>query len=213
MIVIITRTVILLILFVPAAWGHGWGGRGGWGIPYWYWLPRPLPPVYAPYPVPVVPYQPPYYSPPAQPQSAPLAQPTPLVPQVRGSQDEIMLEHRGSGGYYLNSNINQSGAVIFKLDTGADDICLSQADVNSLTALGALSQGDYLGTDQWRDASGGTHETPVVRLREMTLGTWVLSDIPATVCGMSLLGTRALHQFKTITIDYQRGVLVLGEPQ
>jgi len=96
--------------------------------------------------------------------------------------------------------------VYFTLDTGSEDISLSQSDAARLH----LTSADVVGQVIVHDANGGVAQRPVVRLRELTLGQYVFHDIEASVGNSSLLGQPVLRRFASYTIDYQRDMLVIG---
>jgi aspartyl protease family protein len=124
---------------------------------------------------------------------------------------EIPLTNLEGGGYMLSASVNGM-PVRFLLDTGADGVSISQPDADRLLRSGLLSPTDAVDRVNVHDANGGSRSRPVVMLRELNVGGYVLHNVEATISSgdTSLLGQRFLRDFESYTIDNSRNVLVLG---
>ena len=115
-----------------------------------------------------------------------------------------------SHGYMLSSNINDI-PVYLQLDTGADDVCLSNETAAELVRLGALS-GEYIGGfSRYRTANGSTGWSRNISIRKLKIGRSFAYNVKGSVgCAQSLLGQTFLKRFGSYTIDNQRHVLILS---
>lgn len=122
--------------------------------------------------------------------------------------NEIPLIRSGES-HLVNATVNDSISVTFILDTGAEDISISEA-VSARLGLTARDVVDYVIIT---DANGGSKRRPVVILRNLDVGGYVLHNVEATVGNSTLLGQPFLRKFASYTIDNRRNVLTLGSQQ
>ncbi|MEY2703141.1 MAG: hypothetical protein RLY43_1779 [Bacteroidota bacterium] len=93
----------------------------------------------------------------------------------------------------------------FIFDTGASDICISEAEAITLYKQGTLTEDDILETQSFQDATGTISNGTKIILREVKIGNQILENIEALVVSNFqaplLLGQSALERFDNIRID------------
>ena len=101
----------------------------------------------------------------------------------------------------------------FILDTGASSVSISSVEAAFMLKNGYLKDGDILGQEYFRTATGEIHEGTVIRLREIRIGNAVLRNINASVVHNQqaplLLGQSVLERFGIITIDNINSKLII----
>jgi clan AA aspartic protease (TIGR02281 family) len=123
---------------------------------------------------------------------------------------EIALTPTRGGGFLLSAMVN-SVSVNFKLDTGADEVCLTNGIAAELIRRGSLQESDFRGVSSFYTATGSEGRSLDVVLREIRIGEHVAHNVNAsTGCARPLLGQSFLRRFGVVTIDNRRNVLVLG---
>lgn len=117
-----------------------------------------------------------------------------------------------NGVYYIPIKINGI-AMEFIFDTGASIISISVTEAMFLAKQGLLSDEDFLGSTFFSDATGTISEGTRINLQSVQIGNKTLSNVEASVVhnleAPLLLGQSALRRFGKVTIDYQRGELLL----
>ena len=111
-----------------------------------------------------------------------------------------------AGGVYLVP-IKVNGLDLkFIFDTGASSICLSSAEALVMLRQGQITQEDFVGQQQFQDATGGVSVGTIIRLHTVEIGGIVLRNVEANVVdniqAPLLLGQTALSKFGKVTINY-----------
>jgi len=93
----------------------------------------------------------------------------------------------------------------FIFDTGASNICISEAEAITLYKQGTLTEDDILETQNFQDATGTISNGTKIILREVKIGNQILENIEALVVSNFqaplLLGQSVLEKFSNIKID------------
>jgi hypothetical protein len=101
------------------------------------------------------------------------------------------------------------------LDTGASDLVIPMSIIEKAANYGAFLDEDLkvIGAGRARLAGGATIKTVNIVLREVTVGPWILHNVPVTVppAGSCLLGMSVLRAFGHPTIDFAGHRLVLED--
>ena len=116
-----------------------------------------------------------------------------------------------AGGVYLVP-IKVNGLDLkFIFDTGASSICLSSAEALVMLRQGQITQEDFVGQQQFQDATGGISVGTIIRLHTVEIGGIVLRNVEANVVdniqAPLLLGQTALSKFGKVTIDYNNNII------
>jgi clan AA aspartic protease (TIGR02281 family) len=140
--------------------------------------------------------------------------PTPLVSAAAPPREEIPIQRQGSN-YTVPVRINQTITLPFILDTGAEELVIPPDLAMTLVRAGALSREDVIGKGHYIMANGSEETQPRVVIREVQVGDHTVTDVPASVSSSTnsspLLGESFLSKFGTVTIDYNRLVLILSQ--
>jgi gag-polyprotein putative aspartyl protease len=140
---------------------------------------------------------------------SPVSQP---LPSASTSPDEIPIERSGDA-YVVPVRINQTITLPFILDTGAEELVIPVDVALTLMRAGALARSDFIGKARYTMANGSEAVQERVVIHEVQVGNYRVTDVTATVspvAGSPLLGESFLSKFGTVTIDYNRLVLVLS---
>lgn len=134
-------------------------------------------------------------------------------PQVRTVPLQIVEGPEGAVLALAPVFINGQGPYAFALDTGASTSLIDRGLVDQLklpivgkpqqvTGITGVEEADLVKVDQWRVGEVGLPPATgiTVNLPEPNRGTGL----------QGLLGSDILSQFGVITVDYRRGVLILG---
>lgn len=116
-----------------------------------------------------------------------------------------------AGGVYLVP-IKVNGLDLkFIFDTGASSICLSSAEALVMFRQGQITEDDFVGQQQFQDATGGISVGTIIRLHTVEIGGIVLKNVEANVVdniqAPLLLGQTALSKFGKVTIDYNNNII------
>ena len=136
---------------------------------------------------------------------------TQSVPASGGPQ-EVKIERRGDT-YRVPVRINDTITLPFLLDTGATDLVIPADVALTLMRAGALRSGDFVGKDRYRLANGSEEVSDLVVLHEVQVGEHIVKNVTASISppqGEPLLGQSFLSKFGTVTLDYNRLVLILS---
>lgn len=129
---------------------------------------------------------------------------TPISPS--GKSVTVKMKKQG-GVYYIPVELN-GVEMQFIFDTGASSISISVIEAQRLIDLNLLSEEDYVGTQQFMDATGDISVGSTIILKSVQIGSKHLRNVEATVVNSSnaplLLGQSALERFGKISIDYSR---------
>ena len=116
-----------------------------------------------------------------------------------------------AGGVYLVPIKVNSLDLKFIFDTGASSICLSSAEALVMLRQGQITQDDFVGQQQFQDATGGISVGTIIRLHTVEIGGIVLRNVEANVVdniqAPLLLGQTALSKFGKVTIDYNKNII------
>lgn len=101
----------------------------------------------------------------------------------------------------------------FIFDTGASAVFISPAEALVLIKQGTLNEEDFIGQEQYQDATGGVSVGTVINLKEVKIGNKILRNVKASVSdnieSPLLLGQSALEQFGSIEIDNRSDRIIL----
>ena len=128
--------------------------------------------------------------------------------KVRG-HTKVRME-KASGVYLVPIKVNGLD-LKFIFDTGASSICLSSAEALVMLRQGQITQNDFVGQQQFQDATGGISVGTIIRLHTVEIGGIVLENVEANVVdniqAPLLLGQTALSKFGKVTIDYNNNII------
>lgn len=130
------------------------------------------------------------------------------IPKVKG-HTKVRMEKAG-GVYLVPIKVN---GLDFKFifDTGASSICLSSAEALVMLRQGQINQDDFVGEQQFQDATGGISVGSIIRLHTVEIGGIILRNVEANVVdniqAPLLLGQTALSKFGKVTIDYNNNII------
>lgn len=116
-----------------------------------------------------------------------------------------------AGGVYLVPITVNGLNLKFIFDTGASSISLSSAEAMVMLRQGQISEDDFVGQQQFQDATGGISVGTIVRLRTVEIGGITLNNVEASIVdniqAPLLLGQTALSKFGKVTIDYNNNII------
>lgn len=143
-----------------------------------------------------------------------IATATPTTEENTSSHQTILkMEHR-NGVKYVWIEINDV-RLKFIFDTGASDIFISPAEAMVLVKQGTLDEDDFLGFQNYQDASGRISEGVIVNLKKVKLGNKILRNVKASISDNEstplLLGQSALERFGKIEIDNVNQQIILKD--
>lgn len=119
--------------------------------------------------------------------------------------------HEKNGVRYIPIKINGQ-ELNFVFDTGASSICISTLEASVLYKNGTLTKEDFVGTENFLDASGNITEGITIKLRTIQIGDKVIESVEATIIknpdAVCLLGQTALSKFGKYTIDNENNVII-----
>jgi len=110
--------------------------------------------------------------------------------------ESLQLENSG-GVYTLPVRINDAVTIPFIIDSGASEVVIPEDVFLVLSRTGTVSQTDFLGTGTYQMANGTTQSSKRFRLRKLTVGNHVVTDVLAIVSpvnGDPLLGQSFLSR-------------------
>jgi clan AA aspartic protease (TIGR02281 family) len=144
--------------------------------------------------------------------NTPISSLSPEQPELR-RPNEINLENH-NGTYTLPVRINGTITIDFVLDSGASDVLIPADVFSTLVRTGTLSEKDLIGKGTATLADGSEVTTYSFVLRELKVGTHVVTDVTASIgpaASTPLLGQSYLSKFKSWTLDNNRHVLIISE--
>ena len=131
--------------------------------------------------------------------------------QERKIKGHTKVQMEKVGGVYLVPIIVNGLNLKFIFDTGASSICLSSAEALVMFRQGQITQDDFVGHQQFMDATGGISVGTIIRLHTVEIGGIVLRNVEANVVdniqAPLLLGQTALSKFGKVTIDYNNNII------
>lgn len=137
---------------------------------------------------------------------------TPTIEENTSSHQTILKMEHLNGVKFVWIEIN-GVRLKFIFDTGASDIFISPAEAKVLVRQGTLEKEDFLGVQNFQDATGGISEGVIVNLKSVKIGDKILYNVKASISDNEnsplLLGQSALERFGRIEIDniHQRIIL------
>jgi hypothetical protein len=134
---------------------------------------------------------------------------------AQASAFEIPL-YKQAGVYTLPVRVNGVITLNFVLDSGASEVTVPVDVVQALLRAGTISRNDFLPGQRYRLADGSFLSGSRFTIRELELGGFKISNVPATVVpvtGTRLLGQSFLSRVPHWTIDNERHLLVISEPK
>jgi len=136
-----------------------------------------------------------------------------LMPLCIADAESIPLNSEG-GVWTVPVRVNDTVTLPFVVDSGAADVSITYDLYLILRRAGSVSSADITGYTSYSLADGSTQREPNLRIRSLRIGGIELRDVDCSVAperGSLLLGQSFLSRFKTVSIDYQRHVLLLNE--
>jgi predicted aspartyl protease len=130
---------------------------------------------------------------------------------MRGSE-EVQIEKRGNN-YLVPVRIDNTITLPFLLDTGASNLLIPADVALTLIRAGALTSGDFIGKMPYQLADGSEGVSELVVLRQVRVGEHSARNVTAAISSLQaepLLGQSFLSKFGTVTLDYNRLVLILA---
>ena len=129
------------------------------------------------------------------------------------SEDTInLMLNETSGLYYISADVNGI-EMEFILDTGCSCVLISKLELAYLIRRGVISDDDYIGQTDSRDADGDITSCEMYNIKELRIGNYILNDIKCAVSDRVtsnlLLGQDVLSKFSYVTIDYTNHTLKL----
>ena len=118
------------------------------------------------------------------------------------------------GVYVVPVEIAHTVTLRFVLDSGASDVSMPKAVVQSLMRMGTVRQSDFIGSQIYTLADGSQQRNQRFILRELKVGDHVLQNVTATVApseGALLLGQSFLSKLPRWSIDNGLHALIIGD--
>jgi len=126
------------------------------------------------------------------------------VIEEKKEPDNVLYMEQENGVKYVWIEVNGI-KLRFIFDTGASSICISSSEASVLYRQGTLSEEDFIGLENFQDATGRISQGAKVILRTVKVGDNLLENVEATVIDNEnaplLLGQSALERFGSIQID------------
>ena len=134
----------------------------------------------------------------------------PRIDHAYGGRIVVKMK-KEDGVYKIPVRINgQEFEFIF--DTGAGMISISNLEATLLYKQGKISKNDFVGNENFQDATGKISQGTIINLKEVSIGGKTIYNIHASVTDNAiaplLLGQTVLEKFGKITIDYQNLELI-----
>jgi hypothetical protein len=118
------------------------------------------------------------------------------------------------GVWTVPVRVNDVVTLPFVVDSGAADVSITYDLYLILRRAGSVSSADITGYTNYSLADGSTQREPNLRIRSLRIGGIEVRDVACSVAperGSLLLGQSFLSRFRTVSIDYQRHVLLIDE--
>ncbi len=124
----------------------------------------------------------------------------PAKPSITG--EGVVINRRLDGHFWVEAEV-EGVSILFIIDTGATNVVLSPDDARKIGM-----RVDDLNFSQATSTANGIGAAAPVRLRDIAIGTIVVSDVSASVNGAdmnaSLLGMSFLNQLSGFSVDGER---------
>lgn len=152
----------------------------------------------------------------AQPAPAPKKLPAPKAapPPLVLAKNEVALEEDG-GTFVVPVIINDAIRLKFTVDSGAADVTIPADVVMTLVRTGTINDSDFIGRKTFVLADGSTVPSAEFRIRSLKIGSLTLENVTGSVSnvnGTLLLGQSFLSRLASWSMDNQRHVLLINEP-
>jgi hypothetical protein len=141
----------------------------------------------------------------------PGASPVAAVTQPMPATLLVPITRRGRN-YLVPGVVNNVTTLNFIVDSGASDVTIPADVVATLKNMGTLSDEDFTGRQIVGLADGSRVSSETFRLRSLTIGDWLVKDVPAAVTPAGappLLGQAFFSHVRTWSIDNDNQILVL----
>jgi hypothetical protein len=112
--------------------------------------------------------------------------------------------------------VNDKTVLRFTIDSASSDVSISENVFSTLMRTGALNPEDMIDTQNYRLANGTEQKSPRFRFRSLRVGNVELHNVIGSIVtqdGDLLLGQSFLSRLKSWSIDNERHVLLLNEPE
>jgi hypothetical protein len=112
--------------------------------------------------------------------------------------------------------VNEKTVLRFTIDSASSDVSISENVFSTLMRTGALNPEDMIDTQNYRLANGTEQKSPRFRFRSLRVGNVELHNVIGSIVtqdGDLLLGQSFLSRLKSWSIDNERHVLLLNEPE
>jgi len=129
-----------------------------------------------------------------------------------GTGKTIIKMEKKDGVYEVPVEVN-GVKMYFIFDTGAGIVSISNTEAGFLYKQGSLTDDDFIGKANFMDANGDISEGSIINLKTIKVGNRTLHNIQASVVDNMdaplLLGQTVLEKFGKISIDNQKGEIIL----
>lgn len=123
---------------------------------------------------------------------------------------EIPLILRRTGIYTVKCFLNEM-PVSLVLDTGCTNVSISLIESDYMLKNGYISQNDFLGYENYQDATGNYHKARILLIKKFRIGNKVIENVRASVIPNQeaplLLGQNVLNRLGKVEIDPQKKIL------
>lgn len=134
-----------------------------------------------------------------------------MISADKQDDENVLYMEQENGVKYVWIEVNDI-KLRFIFDTGASNICISSSEASVLYRQGTLSEDDFIGVENFQDATGRISEGVKVNLKTVKVGNNILENIEATVIDNEnaplLLGQSVLERFGSIEIDNDNNKIV-----
>jgi len=130
--------------------------------------------------------------------------------------DAVRLDSADGELFAVPVLVNDKTVLRFTIDSASSDVSISENVFSTLMRTGALDPGDMIDTQNYRLANGTEQKSPRFRFRSLRVGNVELHDVIGSIVtqdGDLLLGQSFLSRLKSWSIDNERHVLLLNEPE
>ena len=118
---------------------------------------------------------------------------------------EVRIHMENEGGVYKVPCTINGLKLKFIFDTGASNVCMSQAYAEMMLENGYLNESDILGMSQSTIADGSNIDNIIINLRKVEIGGLILDNVSAVVVPTQnaplLLGQSVIQKLGKVTID------------
>jgi hypothetical protein len=130
--------------------------------------------------------------------------------EIISNQTVVPLTKRGNA-YEISVKLNNSLIIDFLLDTGADEVFVSEDIVRTLIRTKTINEDDFLEGKEYTLADGSKVRSPRFIIRELAIGDFIFKDVEAAIGNMEsslLLGQNILKRFSKYEINNSRSIFI-----